>query len=206
MKCLSPAEAEALLSPTGFRVSLKNDWYKRALVLDPPQASLQTRVVAEQPSDFGRIRHFIWALNRWLPIQKPRLFWVDHWAQEQDMITGASMAAVIWRGLGESRPLLETPGLLFDAFAGDLEDQEEIMVSQQTDARGLIVALITTLMMTESDGWLISPGSTDRVEFWEGHVFFHSADKNQQLRGLAIFHDFGCRLWPESGGPPFPKP
>jgi hypothetical protein len=48
------------------------------------------------------------------------------------------------------------------------------------------------ILMTSSDGWLIAEGSIDRIEFWEGNIFFHSKDAKQIERANALLDSFGC--------------
>jgi hypothetical protein len=197
MRCLSPPEAEALFGQLGFRFSLDQTSYRSALVLASERAEHQSRIAAEQPSDFRRIAHFIRSINRWLPPNRERLFWADHW--ETGVFGGYEDAMVVaaWRGLGEPRTLDESPGLLLDAQNWDEEDQTETGPAQ-AEALGVLVGVVTMLMMTNSDGWLISAGSVDRIEFWEGHFFFHSDDKTQLKRANDIVDEFGCSRWKTS--------
>ena len=194
MRCLSPSEAEAIFGHNGFSVSLAHEWYRSALVLDNVHAVRQSRVSAEQPSNFSHIAHFIRALNRWLPSNQQRLFWVDHW--ETGVYGGFENAliAAAWRGLGESRTLEEARGLFLEAY--DWGEEDQLIISPaQAEALGLLVGVATTLMMTHSDGWLVSSGCVDRIEFWEGHFFFHSDDKAQLKRADDIVEKYGCARW-----------
>jgi hypothetical protein len=197
MRCLSPAQAEAMFGCHGFSVSLENAWYRSALILEPSYARRQRRIAAEQPSEFGKIAHFIRALNRWLPSNRVRLLWVDHWDTGVYGGSENAMVAATWRGLGETRSLFEAPGLLLESQNWEEQDQTEIVLPQ-AEALGVLVGLVTLLMMTESDGWLISADSVDRIEFWEGHFFFHSADSAQLERANAIVDEFGCTRWETS--------
>ncbi len=171
MRCISAAEADSLLSPQGFSVSLEHEWYRSALILDQAHTCTQHRIAAEPPSSFGQISSFVRSLNQWLPPNQKRVFWADRW--ETGFFGGHenSLAALAWRGLGDGRTLQEAPGLLFDAEDWSEEDQLQITATH-AEASGLIVGLVTLLMMTLSDGWLISTNTTDRVEFWEGNFFF----------------------------------
>jgi hypothetical protein len=197
MRCLSPSEAEEIFGRLGFSVSLKHA-YRKALILADPVDGRQTRIAAEQPSDIGRVEFFVRALNRWLPTNCSRLLWVDHWdtgsfgGQENAIVSAA------WRGLGETRSPEDAPGLYLDPQDWDQEDQTEIPASQ-AEALGILTGVVTTLMITRSDGWLVSEGGTDRIEFWEGHFFFHSADRKQLDRANEIVNEFGCARWKESG-------
>jgi hypothetical protein len=46
------------------------------------------------------------------------------------------------------------------------------------------------LLATGSDGWLVAPGAVDRVEFWEGNIFFHSADTERLAAASELLN--GC--------------
>jgi hypothetical protein len=196
MRCVSPQEAEALFGHLGFSVSLEHAWYRSALILDQARAIGQRRIAAEQPSDFDQIRYLIRDLNKWLPPNRERLLWVDHW-EEGIFGFDHAMAATTWRGLGETRTLSEAPGILFDAQNWNEEDQLEIDPVQK-HARSLMLGLVSLLMMTDSDGWLISADSLDRIEFWEGNFFFHSKNKTQLKLANNIVDRYGCKRWPTS--------
>lgn len=118
MRCLSPAQAEEIFNDPKFTVSLDHAWYRSALVLDPSYGKQQTRIAAEQPSDIGSLAHFVRTLNRWLPSNRERLLWVDHW--ETGVYGGFENAMVVatWRGLGETRSLQDAPGLYWTSKIG----------------------------------------------------------------------------------------
>jgi hypothetical protein len=194
MRFLSPAEAETLLTRPRYSVSLTNSWYRSALLLDPELAGRQTRIAAEQPSDIGTTSRFVMTLNRWLPTDEARLLWVDHWEVGNFGVLENALAAAAWRGLGEVRPPKEAPGLFFDAQNWGEEDQIEVTL-EQAEARGVMVGIVALMMMSESDGWLVAPGCTDRIEFWEGNFFFHSETEEKIRQAEAIISAFGCRRW-----------
>jgi hypothetical protein len=84
---------------------LTHQYYRSALILDAAKPRRQTRLAARQPRDIAVADKFVRALNRWLPSNRARLLWVDHW---QTGALGGSENAIIsaaWRGLGEARPL-----------------------------------------------------------------------------------------------------
>ena len=194
MRCLSPLEAETIFGRDGFSIDLTNRWYRSALTLAATKARRQVRVAARQPPDIAVTSHFIRSLNRWLPSNRARLLWVDHW--ETGLFGGAenSIVSAAWRGLGEARTLHDAPGLYLDEQDWNEQDQTEIRPSQ-AEALGLLTGVAAIVMMTGSDGWLISAGSADRIEFWEGNFFFHSADATQIERANAIVDAFACDRW-----------
>ncbi len=194
MHCLSPPEAEEIFGGQGFSISLKHQGYRQELVLVDAKASQQVRIAARQPSDPGRLPYFVRTLNRWLPTHRARMLWIDHW--EGLLFEGHENAIVdaAWRGLGEARSLEEAPGLYLDSQDWDEQDQT-LIPAPHAKARGLLSGMIIIMMATESDGWLISEGSTDRIEFWEGHFFFHSADQEKLRQAREIIDEFRCRRW-----------
>ena len=197
MRCLSPSEADGIFGDQGFSISLENRSYRQALVLADAKASRQARIAAELPCDPGRLAYFVRTLNCWLPTNCARMLWIDHW--ETMLFEGYENAIVdaAWRGLGEARSLEEAPGLYLDSQ--DWNEQDQTLISEpQAKARGILSGVVIMLMTTGSDGWLISEGSTDRIEFWEGHFFFHSADQEQLKRADEIVDEFGCVRWKSS--------
>ena len=194
MRCLSPVEVEAIFTSPKFTVSLVHQDYRSALILAPALASRQTRVAARLPQEIDRTAYFIGTLNRWLPSNHTRLLWIDHW--ETGLYGGHENAIVsaAWRGLGETRSLTEAPGLLLEAQDWEQEDQLEIPPAQ-AETSALLTGVIAMLMITQSDGWLIAGDCADRIEFWEGHFFFHSQVPAQIDRANNIVDEFGCERW-----------
>jgi hypothetical protein len=201
MRCLSPAEVEVIFGSLGFSVSLENAWYRSDLRLDSSFASHQVRIAAVQPAELLQITHFVGALNRWLPSNQERLFWVGHWETILGFEDAIAQAARI--GIGETRSLSDAPGYYFDKYDWHQQDPSEIP-SGHREALGMLVGLISMLMLSQSDGWLISTNSRDRIEFWEGNFFFHSEDKEQLRRAEAIIHEFDCVRWKSARQVDFP--
>jgi hypothetical protein len=190
MRCLSPTEARPIIGRLGFSISSEPSGHRSALRLDRIRAAGQKRIGARPPPDIGRIPGFIRAVNRWLPSNSQRLLWVDEW-ERGDYGHEHAVIAAARLGLGEPRSLEEAPGHLFDRRNWAEEDQLSIP-AEMARALGLLTGLTSLLMMTGSDGWLISDESTDQIEFWEGNLFFHSRDRTQLGRADAIIDEFGC--------------
>lgn len=192
MRCLSADEVEAIFRQPRFRVA-PWDGYRRALQLDPRIADRQARVGAMQPSDMGLAAEFVRAINRWLPTNQARLLWADQW---DSGIYGfeTALAEAAWRGLGESRSLDDAPGFFLEAQNWSEEDQADVPPTQ-AEALGMLVGLGSLIMITTSDGWLIATDCEDRIEFWEGHVLFHSKDKGQIRRAEQIMELYAGPRW-----------
>ncbi|WP_300975102.1 hypothetical protein [Sphingomonas sp. LHG3406-1] len=190
MHCVSPAEAFESFDLSDFSVSDEHRWYRRALVLKADIASTQTRLVAAPPSNASRLPYFIDAVNRWFPSQTRRLLWIAHW-EENTHHFGSSFLTAARRGLGEMRSIDEAPGHVFDAHPYAELDQLELSLEHQTEA-GLLAGFLGQLIVTESDGWLIADGCTDRFEVWEGNVLFHSASSERIADARVIIKAFDC--------------
>ncbi|MGH7024711.1 MAG: hypothetical protein ACREEB_14135 [Caulobacteraceae bacterium] len=195
MRCLSPGEVTSLFGTEGFSISFEHAWYRLALRLDHSEASQQTRIAAHQPTELVRVPDFVRRLNRWLPSNQARLLWVDHWNAGAYGFEDAIVAAARV-GWGEPRPIEEAPGFYFDRQNWAEEDQVQVLPSQ-AEAMGALVGLLSILMLTESDGWLISSECPDRIEFWEGNFFFHTKENEQLALGRTIMDEFGCVRWSE---------
>jgi hypothetical protein len=190
MRCLTPADVEGLFAQLGFSVSLENRSYRSALQLDDRLAAAQARVGARPPADVARHLSFAAALNRWLPTKRNRLLWVDHWEYGP---YGADDALIVATraGLEETRSLIEAPGHYFDAHAYEEEDQDAVSREQAHDV-ALLSGLMSLVMTTKSDAWLIADGCIDRIEFWEGNLFFHSADPSRLALANDLLDQFEC--------------
>jgi hypothetical protein len=46
------------------------------------------------------------------------------------------------------------------------------------------------------DGWLIAEGSADRIEFWEGNLYFYSKDKSRLAEAEALMTEYDCPRQP----------
>jgi hypothetical protein len=172
MRCLAPEDVPALLGPAGFAVSLDHRWYRTALTLDAKVAGRQARVGASPPDDLRGLQVFLEGVNRWLPSKTARVLWIDHF--ESSVLGDDAFLLAMRRGFGEQRTLAEAPGHYVDPQPW--HEQDQLLVKpDHAGALSLLVGIAAVLLITGSDGWLVAPGVTDRIEFWEGNIFFHSA-------------------------------
>jgi hypothetical protein len=172
MRCLTPGEVEELFGAEGFRVSFEHEEYRIALFLEPNARAQQTRIGCRPSGDTTGLPYSALALNQWLPPNRHRLLWIDHWEWLYPHLHWTFMA--VRTGLGEMRSISQAPGHYFDPFPWDEQDQLRISPEQarQTD---LLIGLTALVMVGRWDGWLVADGGTDRIEFWEGNLFFHSS-------------------------------
>jgi hypothetical protein len=175
MRCLSKAEAAVILDPHGYSIR--------------PEGAIE-RLGARPPPDIGRFPDFIGELNRWLSADGERLLWVDRWEAGPHGFDHA-IIGLIRAGLGEARVPDEAPGYLFTAQNWAAEDQLDVSIEMARN-RGELVGLTTLVMMTQSYGWLLSPNSADRIEFWEGNFFFYSREPDKIIRAYTIIDHFDC--------------
>jgi hypothetical protein len=137
---------------------------------------------------FG-VNTFAAAVNRWLPDQTTRVFWIDCYSAAFPSITSLFLAARL--GLGETRPIQEAPGHVFSAYPWAEEDQLAISHEHACEA-GILIGLMLLLIANEWDGWLVSSASADRVEFWEGNILFYSESKERLAGATALLQQLGC--------------
>lgn len=180
-----------MFGPAGFGVSMRESWYRQALVFKPPAARSDVRTDAQAVPEITRLTRFAETVNRWLPSERGRLLWIEHWNVEYPSIYDFFMVAR--SGLGESRSLNEAPGHYFDAFRYGEEDQLKIDKDHAREV-SILISLVSLILIGGWDAWLIADGgSVDRVELWEGNIFFHTGDRYQRARAESLLEQFNCR-------------
>jgi hypothetical protein len=120
----------------------------------------------------------------WLPKNSQRLLWIDHFED-----SFPSQKRPFLNVLGEdlaSDHLVENPAILFAPLSDDLLDQLAGTHEQNAEAEALI-ALCTLLSVGSWDAKLLTSGSTDYVEFWEGNVLFYSESTDTLDRANKLF-------------------
>jgi hypothetical protein len=118
-----------------------------------------------------------------------RVLWVDSWNWDFPSTYELFMAARV--GLGETRSLFDAPGHYFDPHAYEERDQTKISPAQVREA-GILIGLTSLLMINGWDGWLVAAGHDDRIEFWEGNIFFYSSKRSWLADAEALINEFGC--------------
>lgn len=191
MRCITPAEFEELFGKDGFAVHSNIDYWRHGLSLRGEIASQYVRVEGRPVPDVNRLAYFAQELGRWLPTRRRRLLWISAWNHFWPSAHALFEAAR--RGMGETRPLLDAPGHLFDAHDYDNQDRTEIPPGQHRDV-SLLVGLMSLVMINNWDAWLLAEGSTDRVEFWEGNVLLYSDDERRRDEAEALLKAFGCPM------------
>lgn len=189
MRCLTPNEALSLFGRIGFSITPNPRLNRMALVLDPKITSQQTRVGGRPTTGANRLAHFAEAVNRWHSTNTHRLLWVDHWNSDFPSTYELFMAARA--GLGETRSLADAPGHYFVPLPYDERDQIKIP-PEQAKQTGILIGLMSLMMINGWDGWLIANGNSDRIEFWEGNIFFYSNEKSRLADANSLMDQFHC--------------
>ncbi|WP_072777858.1 hypothetical protein [Marivita hallyeonensis] len=122
----------------------------------------------------------------WLPKTSQRLLWIDHFSDGFPS-QNRHFLNILGQGFA-SDYLVENPAILLAPLSDDLLDQLAGTHEQNAEAEALI-ALCTLLSVSGWDAKLLTSGSTDYVEFWEGNVFFYS-ESNDALNRAAELFDF----------------
>jgi hypothetical protein len=189
MRCLSPTEAVGLFGHAGFSVTSNPLLERTAFVLNPAIASRQTRVGGRPTQDVSSLPDFVEALIRWYPPRVHRMLWIDQWNRDFPSACELFLAARI--GLGETRSLSEAPGHCFDRYPYDERDQTRISHEQARET-GILVGLTSLVMINGWDAWLIAGDGSDRIEFWEGNIFFYSSETSRLNAARSIMDQFNC--------------
>jgi hypothetical protein len=115
--------------------------------------------------------------------------WVDHWLNTYPSIHALFVAARL--GLGEVRPISEAPGHYFDAQPYHERDQLLISSAHSREV-GALIGLSSLIWLNQWDGWLVAQNNRDRIEFWEGNLFFYSEDSNRLAAAAELLKEFKC--------------
>ena len=189
MQFLTPEETIKRFGNNGFYVDSSQAWYRIDLVLNHPQVDKQGRI-GGRPSEFTALPWLAHQLVNWLPAASSRLLWISHW--ENDFLSFGETVLAMRRGLGELRSLSHTPGHYFEEqpFA---ETDCLALSPEQSQEINQLCGLIGLVILAQWDGWLISDNGIDRVEFWEGNLFFHSIDRERLNVAKRLMADCKCR-------------
>jgi hypothetical protein len=169
-----------------YAVSLENAWYRRLLYRVGDSADKSERIGRFLDPHPLQLSYVFLSIADWLPKNTHRLLWIDHFADSFPSqknhflnILGGNLA---------SDHLVEKPAILLGPLSDDLLDQLAGTPQQNAEAEALIT-LCTLLSVGHWDAKLLASGSTDYVEFWEGHVLFYS-ESNEALDRAAKIFDF----------------
>jgi hypothetical protein len=189
MHCLTPNEAKDVLESAGFRVSSADDRHRMELAPEPTVVAGQIRIGARPTPHVDRLCYFAEGRNRWLPSNRHRLLWVDNWTSDFPSAFEFFIAARI--GLGETRSLFDAPGHYFDPYPYGELNQTQIS-PEQARQTGILIGLMSLIMINGWDAWLIAAGSSERIEFWEGNIFFHSHEPSRVAEATVLLDQFDC--------------
>jgi hypothetical protein len=191
MRCITPTEVAELFEADGLTINANPALHRFSLNVREDVWSRLQRLDARPTPDSHRLMLFAASLNRWLPTKRQRLLWFSHWGSPFPDRDGYGLVAAARVGLGEDRPLLEAPGHLFEAHDYDNQDQLAIQGAQWHDV-SLLASLLSLVMMSEWDAWLIAKGCSDLIEFWEGNLFLYSDNEARLCEADALLTGFDC--------------
>ena len=186
MKSLSITEAIQYLGEDKYAVSLENDRYRRILYRVGDGADKSERVARffdPNPLEFSYV---LLSIADWLPKSTHRLLWIDYCTDGFP-----SQKPHFLKILGDDLPsdhLVANPAILLGPFSDDLTDQQAGTPEQIIESEALVI-LSTLLCIGHWDAKLLTNGSTDYVEFWEGNVLFYS-ESTEALDRAAELLDF----------------
>ncbi len=115
---------------------------------------------------------------------------MNHWSRLYPTLHPAICA--VRAGEGDARSISEAPGFYFGKYNYSEEDQPSI---QQDHAKevGLLIGLVSWIIIERWSVVLLSGGSGDWVEFWEGNIAFRSMDQDNISRAREIGDKYGLR-------------
>jgi len=184
VKSLNILEALEYLGGDKYAVSLENAWYRRLLYRVGDGAEKSERIGRFfDPSPFQLSQVFL-SVADWLPKNSHRLLWIDHFedgfpSQKQHFLN------VLGEGLASDH-LVENPAILLAPLSDNLSDQLAGTPEQNAEAEAFI-ALCTFLSVGGWDAKILTSGSTDYVEFWEGNVLFYFESTVALNRATELF-------------------
>ncbi len=187
MRSIGQDEAVALFPDLVMAIKT-NPAYGMAMEFHPT-LDRQARIGGSGPGPQFNINAFSHAVFDWLGGEMSYLLWISHWAN--DVLSFYQVFEAARKGLGAADELAKTPGHLFDpAPTWDLD--EAYSSAEQRANINTACGLISLLQLATWDGWLLAENRPDRIEFWEGNVFFYSADPARLNTAKSILAAFKC--------------
>lgn len=184
VKSLNITDAIKYLGEDKYAVSLENEWYRRLLYRIGDGADVSQRIGRFLDAHPFQLTYVFLSMAKWLPKNTHRLLWVDHFADGFPSQKGHFLN-ILGDNLASDH-LVENPAILFGPLSDDLEDQLAGTPQQNVEAEAL-VTLCTLLCVGHWDAKLLSCGSTDYVEFWEGNLLFYSESPKALNRAAEMF-------------------
>jgi hypothetical protein len=188
MKFLTDKDVVQRFSDLILRVDRTGEWYGRQLIFNSELTEGQFRVGCGSPNKMSLLA-FSHQLLTWFSSKDARLLWVSHVEDNFPSYLNVFNAARL--GLGATSSIFESPGHLFEPAPYEEFDSNNL-TSHECNAVALACGIISIIQEAGWDGWLISEGCYDRVEFWEGNVFFYSAVENKIKDAMALMERFQC--------------
>lgn len=186
MKTMSPLECAALLEDTAFSISEDGRLVPRA------SFSQLLRVEAHPNGPVASVGDFIESVIRWLPDNSGRLIWASNWAGSYPLGSGVELVLAARRSCHETRTLVEAPAHCFSPCEWTWD--QVATTDQQALEGSQLVGILACVMSNGWDAWMLSDGTTDCVEFWEGNLLFYSASAEKRAQAKRLLENFGYPL------------
>ncbi|PRY78407.1 hypothetical protein CLV80_104376 [Yoonia maritima] len=190
MKSLNITEAIKYLGDDKFAVSLENPEYRRLLYRIGNGTDKSERIGRFLDLDPFNLSYVFLSMADWHPKSTHRLLWIDHFSDGF-----LSQKRNFLKILGDDLPsnhLAENPGILLGPLSDELMDQLAGTHQQRTEAEEL-ATLCILLSVGNWDAKLLTSGSTDYIEFWEGNIFFYSESIEALHRATKILNFYGLK-------------
>lgn len=115
-------------------------------------------------------------ISSWLPAGKDRILWISSTSgiipSSYQLLTAAR------NGWGEEKSIFEVPGMRFknaNFKIGDIFEADEAGFP----ILSVLASTMQIMIQDNWDGWLMSSGCTERIEFWEDYFIYYSSSSSK---------------------------
>lgn len=161
MRCLTSTEAQQWIEPMGFSI--------RGVEIDT-SPNRSPKFSAKRRFSSGEVNWSIAeAIVSWLPHDSQRFLWLSYW--ETYPPGQVAFVETLRRGCGQSLPLFEAPGHLFEpVLYSDYDARSPAGICEESALAGLVLLVLSL----EWDATLLSKATTDSVFISDGYALFSS--------------------------------
>jgi len=184
----SPSDFLKEFRDTGIVINTDFPEYRIGLKFIENYYAKQNRIGFEYVENKLSLSYLAKKLISWLPSCKNRLLWIEHW--NFDNFSLGELAFLARKGMGETRSFSEVPGHFFRDMPFKEIDACELDEVQKSNL-SFLAGLISIMILESWDGWLIASDAQDRIEFWEGNVYFYSNNPEQISNSKSLIGEFG---------------
>lgn len=164
MKCLSSEESRDWLASTNVQIDGNNN------LLLPKRPG---EIMATMPKRVDNLIYFSARLTDWFPNSFSRIIWLSDWQTFPFQLIPFEKIRL---GCGETRPLVDAPGHLFE---GPAEEESAIMAG-----------LIFLVMAYNWSAYVVVKNCMDYVYLGDEYIIFSSADKKKMEEASKLINDY----------------